>query len=93
MLVTFGDMADPTSLTLVDRDDLASTFGEGVSLKRITVQVTDDSATTGFEERLRWLDSYRQKKLDGSPSRYTDLTTNELSARFSAGSFSTEFAK
>jgi hypothetical protein len=56
MLVTFGDMADPTSVMKVDRDDLASTFGEGVSIRRITVQVTDDPVTTGIEERLGWLE-------------------------------------
>lgn len=62
MLVTFGDIDDPTSVALVDPDDLAATFGEGVSLKRITVQITDDPVTTGIEERLGWLenlDAYR----------------------------------
>lgn len=54
MLVTFGDLADPTSVALVDPDDLAATFGEGVRLKRITVQLTDDPVTTGIEQRLRW---------------------------------------
>ena len=55
MLVTFGDIADPASVELVDPDDLAATFGEGVSLRRITVELTDDSVTTGIEERLGWL--------------------------------------
>lgn len=55
MLVTFGDLADPTSVAEVDPDDLAATFGEGVSLKRITVQMTDDPVTTGIEQRLGWL--------------------------------------
>ncbi|MEL6877694.1 MAG: hypothetical protein AAGL68_06305 [Pseudomonadota bacterium] len=55
MLVTFGDIDDPTSLERVDPDDLAATFGEGVSLKRITVQITDDPVTTGIEERLGWI--------------------------------------
>lgn len=30
-------------------------FGEGVKLKRITVEVTDDRVTTGIEERSGWL--------------------------------------
>ncbi len=55
MLVTFGDLSDPTSVARVDPDDLAATFGEGVSLRRITVQITDDPVTTGIEERLGWL--------------------------------------
>lgn len=55
MLVTFADESDPTSAALVDPDDLAATFGEGVSLRRITVEMTDDPVTTGIEKRLGWL--------------------------------------
>jgi hypothetical protein len=55
MLVTFSDLDDPTSVERVDPDDLAASFGEGVTLKRITVQLTDDSVTTAIEERLKWL--------------------------------------
>ncbi len=33
MLVTFGDLSDPTSVALVEPDNLAASFGEGVSLK------------------------------------------------------------
>jgi hypothetical protein len=56
MLVTFGDLDDPTSVARVDPDDLAATFGEGVTLKRVTVQLTDDPVTTGIEQRLGWLE-------------------------------------
>ena len=55
MLVTFGDLSDPMSVQRVDPDDLAASFGEGVSLRRITVQMTDDPVTMGIEERLKWL--------------------------------------
>jgi len=51
-MVTFADITDPTSVALVDPDNLAATFGEGTTLKRITVQITDDPVTTGIEERL-----------------------------------------
>jgi len=54
MLVTFGDESDPTSVARVDPDDLGATFGEGVELKRITVEMTDDAVTTDIEERLGW---------------------------------------
>jgi len=56
MLVTFGDPADPTSVARVDPDDLAATFGNGVILRGITVQLTDDPVTSGIEERLGWLE-------------------------------------
>lgn len=57
MLVTFGDLDDPTSVARVDPGDLAATFGQGVRLKRITVELTDVPVTTGIEERLAWLDA------------------------------------
>lgn len=62
MLVTFGDLSDPTSVAKVDPDNLAASFGEGFSLRRITVQLTDDPVTTGIDKRLPWLtnlDAYR----------------------------------
>lgn len=52
MLVMFDDLSDPTSVRKVDPSDLGATFGEGVSLKRITAQVTEDPVTTGILERL-----------------------------------------
>lgn len=55
MLVTFTDIADPTSVALVDPGDLATTFGDGFTLKRITVELTHDPVTTGIEQRLEWL--------------------------------------
>ena len=56
MLVTFEDLDDPTSVNKINPDDLAASFGEGVELKRITVQLTDDPVTTGIDERLEWLE-------------------------------------
>jgi hypothetical protein len=51
-LVTFRNIADPTSVELVDPANLAASFGEGVKLRRITVQLTDDPVTTGIEKRF-----------------------------------------
>ncbi len=39
-LVTFKDINDPTSVQKVDPDDLAAHFGQGVRLKRITLEIT-----------------------------------------------------
>ena len=55
MLVTFTDIADPSSVKLVDPADLAASYGPGVKLKRITVEITDDPVTSGIEKRLGWL--------------------------------------
>ena len=57
VLVTFSDPGSSASVTLVNPADLAATFGNKISLKRITVQITRDPVTTGIEKRLAWLDS------------------------------------
>lgn len=68
MLVRFRDVTDPTTVERVDPDDLAASFGEGVKLRRVTVQLTDDPVTTGIEERLGWLGEYPEPSLDPSHS-------------------------
>lgn len=57
LLVTFTDTADPTTVREVDPDNLGTTFGSGVSLKRITLEITDEPVTEGkIESVLGWLD-------------------------------------
>lgn len=56
-LVRFRDLRDPQSVERVAPVDLAASFGAGVSLRRITVQMTDEAVTTGIENRLGWLGS------------------------------------
>lgn len=86
MLVTFRDLADPTSVEEVDPDDLAATFGEGVRLKRITAELTEDAVTQGIEERLRWLPGTYSTMLDGSTTNYShDLANNLSQGDFSKG--------
>lgn len=46
-LVRFVDPRDPKSVVAVDPADLASHFGEGVILRRVTVTITDDEITAG----------------------------------------------
>ena len=74
-LVTFGDLDDPTSVEEVDPDDLAATFGEGVGLKRIAVQMTDDPVTTGIEQRLGWVPSTRGAIAPVTPDERPPLGT------------------
>jgi hypothetical protein len=49
-LVTFTDITDPTSVTLVDPDNLAASFGPGTTLERITVAITNAPVTEGVVE-------------------------------------------
>jgi hypothetical protein len=93
MLVRFGDIADRKTVAKVDPDNLAAFFGKGVKLRRITVERTEDAVTTGIAKRFKWWDNYRNKHFDGSSSSYEDLTSANIAARISSGSFSTEYNK
>jgi hypothetical protein len=68
-LVTFGDVGVPGSVRLVDPQNLAASFGPGVTLKSITLQITDEPVTEGrVGTVLPWLEEYRGKlRLDGAP--------------------------
>ncbi len=55
LLVRFKNLADPGTIEKLDPDDLVRTFGEGVRLRWITVQITDDPVTTGIVKKLPWL--------------------------------------
>lgn len=65
-LVTFKDLRDPMSLTRLDANDLASTFGLGVALKEITIQRTDAPVTEEIEKRINWLDDLKRYRTDPS---------------------------
>ncbi|MEO0418382.1 MAG: hypothetical protein AAF249_05930 [Pseudomonadota bacterium] len=68
VMVTFENEADPTSVKLVDPDDLAATFGEGVALKRITVELTNARVTETLEDRLGWIeDAWSHAALKDGP--------------------------
>ncbi|MDR4487064.1 MAG: hypothetical protein R3B83_06010 [Nitrospirales bacterium] len=54
LLVTFTDLTDPTTVKVVDPENLAPTFGPGVSLKRITLKITDEPVTAKIESVLGW---------------------------------------
>lgn len=51
----FRDIKDPTTAELVDPDYLAKSFGPGVRLVRVTIEITDEAATRGIRKVLPWL--------------------------------------
>lgn len=64
LMVTFGNLADPTSVQKVDPSDLAAAFGPGVRLKSITLEITAEPVTEGRVEKvLGWLTWSREKLL------------------------------
>lgn len=69
MLVTFADIEDPKTVELVDPADLAASFGPGVVLKTVVLEVTDEPLTDGRVERLLgWWLSMRSGPTDGMVS-------------------------
>lgn len=91
MLATFRDLADPTSVERVDPDDLESIFGKGISLRRITVRMTDEAVTMDIENRLDWLEDYYPGMLSGD--RFESSRNMQSAAHISVNSFSTELGK
>lgn len=55
MLVRFRDLNDPKTVEQVDPNNLAASFGEGVKLVGVSIEITDDSVTRGIEKVLPWL--------------------------------------
>lgn len=85
LLVRFRDLADPNSVERVDPGNLAASFGPGARLRRVTIETTRDSVTTGIDSRLRWLSGLKTY-LDGSPLHHSTRLANVLrSADFKGG--------
>ena len=50
MLVTFDDITQPETVRRVDPNDFAAVFGEGVRLKAVTLEITEEAVTAGRVE-------------------------------------------
>jgi hypothetical protein len=59
-LARFRDINDPQTLVRVSPYDLAKSFGPGVSLKRVILQLTDDPVTAQPQNWPHWLTIRRQ---------------------------------
>ena len=66
MLVTFKDISDPASVQKVYPNNLAASFGRGVKLKRIMLEITNEPVTNGEVEKvLGWLTNLKGRYLHG----------------------------
>lgn len=65
MLVTFRDINDPTSVQAVEPGNLAASFGPGVRLRRIMLEITGDGVSGGLEKRLPWLPAQHGSLVQG----------------------------
>jgi hypothetical protein len=57
IFVRFDDITDPATMHQLPAEDLQSAYGAGVSLARVTLQVTDDALTHRIDSLLPWLDA------------------------------------
>ncbi|MBY0565595.1 MAG: hypothetical protein K2P58_15605, partial [Hyphomonadaceae bacterium] len=55
MFVRFGDPNVPASVEEVTPRNFASIYGEGASIRRLTMQITDEEPTRRIERVLPWL--------------------------------------
>lgn len=64
LLVTFDDLAQPQTVREVDPTNLAATFGPGVVLRGMTLELTHKAMTQGsIEQLLVWLGPYPETPL------------------------------
>ena len=86
--VRFRDVRDPKSVEEVVPGDLAAAFGDGVRLRDIRVQITDDRRTDGrMDDLLPWLCNYHGKMFDG---RMKDRRINGLANKLSSVDFAVD---
>lgn len=88
-LMTFGDRMRPETAEPIDPDNLAKTFGEGVTLKSVTVTIVgkETPVTQGrIDGWLPWLPYWGERGLDGN--RFESARShNPDAAKFGPGSF------
>lgn len=83
-LVRFRDIRDPKSVELVDSGNLATSFGFGVALGQILVELTPDPVTQNIGKELPWLGAYPETRLD---REYKSGIRPNLSQRLADGDF------
>ena len=95
LLVTFDDLAQPQTVREVDPTDLAATFGPGVTLQGMTLEITRYGISKGkMEEILPWICDYRasHQRLNGK-SGSIDATDESLSNWIGTSNFLRESCK
>jgi len=64
ILVRFKDETDPRTVEAVDPLNLSASFGAGVRLGRVIIEITKEPVTSGIQKRLSWLGRYPEPYLD-----------------------------
>lgn len=79
IFVTFADLSDPMSATLLEADEIGAVFGDGYALGAVSFEMTDRPMTEGVVERyLPWITAMRR---DDGPSHTIDGTRGRTARR------------
>lgn len=62
-LVTFADLANPSTLEIVKPGDFEKTFGPGYRFRGAWLEMTEDNVTTGIKEKLPWVGDYKAESI------------------------------
>jgi hypothetical protein len=81
MLVRFRDVAEPTSVEIVEPAQVGILASATGSIREISVEVTNLPVTRGIEKRLPWLGTSVTNYLDGSSDQYSGDLSNQLNVR------------
>lgn len=86
MLVTFGNVNDPQSVTEVDASNAAGALGSGYSIKQIVMQVMDEDTplTEGIEEKFS---AISQHELPFRKKAWGTLRSDDQAGDLSSGHF------
>ena len=82
----------PDNSRCIDKDHFEETFGQGVQLKAIFIEITDQPFFPIVGHFLKWLDTVYGHQLDGSNLQMLG-SKNPVANSLSAGNFSTEVGK
>lgn len=93
MLVRFRALGQPDSLEAVDPEALDQSFGPGVKLKRIVIQITDEPVTAGIEKSLPWLAEVGKVRGTLIPDPPRLVKDSKPVQRVSSSDFTTELFK
>jgi hypothetical protein len=90
LFVRFRDPNDPKTVERVDPSELAASFGSGVHLARVTIEITDAPLSSRIEKYLPWLDRLRSSdaSLDGDASKARAVIA-PLANKLFSGNFKT----
>ena len=85
-LVKFDDLNDPSSVKKVNPNNLAASFGRGIALKAITLEMTEEPVKFRIRSLLPWIDDYYDMRLDGD-NLGNFHAKNQIANDLASGSF------